>query len=225
MVLWEDEFLVVVDKPAGLLSIPDGYDQTQPHLLQVLQPTHGPLWVVHRLDRETSGVLVLARTALAHHLLNDQFAERRVNKRYHAIVYGVPDWEELQVEEALRKNGDRRHRTVIDPIRGKPASTGLHVLERYTTYALVEAHPHTGYTHQIRAQLAFIGFPILADELYGAAIPDTAQISPISRVALHALMLSFLHPITGDPLTFKAPYPQDFQNAVEFLRKRQSSGE
>ncbi|MDD5370258.1 MAG: RluA family pseudouridine synthase [Anaerolineaceae bacterium] len=219
IVIWEDDALLVVDKPAGLLSIPDGYDHNQPHLVKVLEPSYGSLWVVHRLDRETSGVMILARSARAHHLLNDQFAERRVEKSYHALILRNPPWDELNVEQPLRKDGDRRHRTTIDPVHGKPASTALRVIERFTSYCLIEAHPLTGYTHQIRAHLAFLHYPILADQLYGASTPSPAQLLPISRVALHAFRLACTHPITGEALEFEAPYPQDFQNALRILRE------
>jgi RluA family pseudouridine synthase len=233
-VIWKDDALLVVDKPAGLLSIPDGYRQETPYLLSVLAPEYRKLWIVHRLDRETSGVIVLARSADAHHRLNDQFAGREVRKVYHAIVLGAPDWEDTLVDEPLRKNGDRSHRTVIDRMRGKPASTSLRTLERFPSHALVEAQPHSGYTHQIRAHLAWIGFPIVSDPLYASrlAIPGDGKqntapeasgaVLPIDRVALHALKITFLHPITGQEMTFSAPYPNDFSAALDMLRQGSS---
>jgi tRNA pseudouridine32 synthase / 23S rRNA pseudouridine746 synthase len=229
-IIWKDDALLVIDKPAGLLSIPDGYRQETPHLLSVLASDYPKLWIVHRLDRETSGVIVLARSAEAHHRLNDQFAGREVHKTYHALVLGVPAWEETTVDEPLRKNGDRSHRTVIDRVHGKPASTSLRTLERFPTHALVEARPHSGYTHQIRAHLAFLGFPIASDPLYASRLagqqntaPDfSGAVPPIARVALHALQITFVHPITGQEMTFSAPYPSDFSAALEWLRQNQA---
>ncbi|MBN2258860.1 MAG: RNA pseudouridine synthase, partial [Anaerolineaceae bacterium] len=126
-ILFEDEAILVIDKPAGVLSLPDGYDRSFPHLTSLLAPRFGQLWIVHRLDRDTSGVLVLARTAVAHHDLNDQFRERRVHKTYHALVEPSPAWERMTADIPLRKDGDRQHRTVVDPQRGKPALTDFEV--------------------------------------------------------------------------------------------------
>jgi tRNA pseudouridine32 synthase / 23S rRNA pseudouridine746 synthase len=233
-VIWQDDALLVVDKPAGLLSIPDGYRQETPYLLSVLAPEYPRLWVVHRLDRETSGVIVLARSAEAHHRLNDQFAGRKVRKVYHAVVLGIPVWDEILVDEPLRKNGDRSHRTVIDRVRGKPASTSLRTLERFPANALIEAQPHSGYTHQIRTHLAWAGFPLAGDPLYAPRLstpgdrqqntaPDASgAVLQIDRVALHALQITFLHPITGQEMTFSAPYPRDFSAALDWLREDQA---
>lgn len=218
-----DDALVVIDKPAGLLSLPDGYDPSIPYLQKLLEPEFGKLWIVHRLDRETSGVLVLARSAEAHHKLNDQFSDRQVRKTYHALVFGFPAWHETQIDSPLRKNGDRQHRTVVDYQYGKPASTSLRVLEIFNSTALIEARPHTGYTHQIRAHLASIGLPLIGDSLYGHRAEALIQAPPsvdhvIARVALHALEICFTHPFTGETMAFHAPYPEDFSNAIQVLR-------
>jgi RluA family pseudouridine synthase len=231
-ILWMDDTVVVISKPAGLLSLPDGYKQQTPHLLTVLEPHLGKLWIVHRLDRDTSGVMLLARSAEAHHQLNDQFAGRRVQKTYHALVWGVPAWDELVIDQPLRKNGDRSHRTLVDPKYGKAASTTARILERFGAATLVQAQPHTGYTHQIRAHLAWAGYPIIADPLYKTKSQDlvspTAQqrtasdppetVLPIERAALHALEINFHHPVNGAEMTFTAPYPADFAAALRALR-------
>ena len=168
-VLWSDGALLVVDKPAGLPTLPDGYNPQAPHLKRLLEPEYGRLWIVHRLDRSTSGVIVLARTVQAHRALNAQFQEHTVEKIYHAIVTGAPDWEETAIDLPLRADGDRRHRTVVDAQGGKPAVTHLRVLERFAGYSLVEAVPHTGRAHQVRAHLLAAGFPLVGDALYGGA--------------------------------------------------------
>jgi tRNA pseudouridine32 synthase / 23S rRNA pseudouridine746 synthase len=217
-VLFEDEALLVIDKPAGVLSLPDGYDRSLPHLATLLEPVHGRLWLVHRLDRDTSGVLVLAHSAAAHHNLNDQFRERRVEKVYRALVAPAPGWKSRTADFPLRKDGDRQHRTVVDPERGKPATTELKVIERYTNAALLEARPHTGYTHQIRAHLRQLGCPILADALYQLSDNPVFDPPPIDRMALHAYKITFTHPVTGESLVFKAPQPADFEMAVARLR-------
>ncbi len=230
--IWSDDWILVIDKPAGLLSLPDGYRQEEPHLRSMLEPEVGRLWIVHRLDRDTSGVMVLARSALAHHRLNDQFVSRDVHKTYHALVWNRPDWDELMVDQPLRKNGDREHRTVIDPIRGKPARTLFRLARNFQDACLIEALPYSGYTHQIRAHLAWAGYPIISDPLYRSAkraedgaLAQNRKASPMEkelalpshRTALHALKISFAHPATGQEMAFEAPYPADFQAAVQLL--------
>jgi RluA family pseudouridine synthase len=230
LVLWFDQTLLAVNKPAGLLVVRGGFDDS-PYLAQLLEPQYGRLWVVHRLDRQTSGVLALARTAQAHRALNTQFQERRTTKVYHALVHGDPSWTEKTVDLALRRDGDRRHRTVVDPQHGKPSITHLRVLQRFGRYTLLEATPKTGRTHQIRAHLAALGLPIVADALYHgdkrlclSDIAPTASTESDShrplmeRVALHALRLKVAHPITGETLHFEAPYPADFAATLRQLR-------
>ncbi len=228
LVISQDPAILVVNKPAGLLSLQDGYDKTLPHLVKILSPEFGPLFIVHRLDRDTSGVVILARTIEAHRSLNIQFQKRTIAKVYHALVTGVPAWKEYTADLPLRKDGDRDHRTIIDFKLGKKAQTDLVLLEKFPGYALVEACPHTGYTHQIRAHLAYIGFPILADPLYGNREPlsqgTPTNLSqpfdlPIPRLALHACSITFLHPSQMVRVTFSAPYPPDLISAILALKR------
>lgn len=232
LVVWIDAHILVINKPSHLLTLPDGYDPALPHLKAILEPEFGPLWIVHRLDRETSGVLVLARTAQSHQALNTQFEHRQASKIYHAIVCGSPDWQESQVRQPLLVNGDHRHRTRVNPQRGKAAQTDLLVLERFKGYCLIQAIPQTGRTHQIRAHLASIDLPLLGDPLYGGSVGlYLSQIEPgshgdqenepplLNRVALHAWSLTFEHPDTKEKLTIEAPYPKDFQRALQMMRR------
>jgi tRNA pseudouridine32 synthase / 23S rRNA pseudouridine746 synthase len=154
ILLYTDETLLVVNKPAGLLSIADGYRPDLPHLARLLQAEFGRVWVVHRLDKDTSGVMLFARDAQTHRELNTQFEQRVVQKEYHAILAGMPEWEQIEIDLPLRVNGDRKHRTVIDHQNGKPARTSARVLERLGLFSLIAAAPHTGYTHQVRAHFA-----------------------------------------------------------------------
>lgn len=218
LLLWADDDLLVVNKPAGLPTLVDGYHPEAPYLAGLLREAYAPLWVVHRLDRETSGVMVFARTAQAHRELNRQFEQHQAAKRYHALASGAPAWETKQCSLRLRPDGDRRHRTVIDPRRGKPAETELRVLERFPGMCLLEAAPRTGRTHQIRAHLAALQLPLLGDALYGG--PDPAETGlPIARLALHAVQLSLLHPNSGLAQQFEAPYPPDFSACLAALRQ------
>jgi tRNA pseudouridine32 synthase / 23S rRNA pseudouridine746 synthase len=210
--LYQDPWLLAISKPAGLPTLPDGYNKTAPHVRSLLEGEWGRLWIVHRLDKETSGVLLLARTAAAHRVLNQQFDAHQVTKVYHALVIGSPIWDEQTFDAPLRLNGDRRHRTIPDP-NGKPAITQFRVLQRLGAFTLIEACPATGRTHQIRAPLGFVaGLPLAADVLYGCKLP--AEALPIARVALHAYSLTITHPANGEPLTIEAPYPDDFAAAL-----------
>jgi tRNA pseudouridine32 synthase / 23S rRNA pseudouridine746 synthase len=213
-VLWIDEALLAINKPSGLRTLPDGYNPDAPHLKSLLEPIYGKLWIVHRLDKESSGVIVLPRTAEAHRSLNTQFEQHTARKVYHALVRGVPEWDEKVVDFPLRANGDRRHRTVADAQRGKPSLTHLRMLERFKAFALVEARPATGRTHQIRCHLAALGYPLAGDALYGGAEP----VPPLVSFALHAKSLSLKHPVSGKTLLLEAPYPNDYQIALERLR-------
>jgi RluA family pseudouridine synthase len=239
MILWFDEWLLAVNKPAGLPTLPDGYHPDAPYLQGILSVEYGRLWVVHRLDRETSGVLVLARSAEAHRALNTQFDQRKVSKVYHALAVGAPSWEEQTVSLPLRVNVGHRHRTAIDARRGKPSVTHFKILERFrcpvpsgksqspSQFLLIEARPETGRTHQIRAHLAAAGCPILGDHLYGEVLQmkpgiKDGQPNPhtlLERLGLHARSLDLFHPTSGEKMHFEAPYPKDFESALQQLRK------
>lgn len=213
-IIHADSDLLVIDKPAGILSIPDGYDRAVPYLGGILEPSYGRLWVVHRLDKETSGVMVFARNPQAHKALNTQFAGHQISKTYHALVDGHPDWDEKCMDMPLRTNVGRRNRTTVDIADGKMSLTRFRVLEKFRGHALLEACPETGRTHQIRAHLYDLGYAILTDPLYGAGL-----VSPlIGRLALHAVSISVWHPTTGVMITFEAPYPQDFEVGLTQLR-------
>jgi RluA family pseudouridine synthase len=215
-VIWVDEDVLAIDKPAGLRTLPDGYDPSAPHLRILLEPGYGRLWIVHRLDKDTSGVIVLARSAAAHRLLNTQFDQHTVRKTYHTLVEGLPGWEAYTARVPLRPNGDRRHRTVVDPQQGKEATTHFRLLERFRDYALLEAMPETGRTHQIRAHLAALGLPIAGDTLYGSQ--QSLDLPAPQRPLLHAFALEFNHPGTQEHLRLEAPYPADFAAAIRSLR-------
>jgi len=221
MILYSDAFILAIDKPAGLLSAQDGYRPDLPTVQSTLEPDWGRLFRVHRLDKDTSGVLVLARTPEAHRALDRQFARHEVKKIYHALCIGAPTWQHTTISAPLRVNGDRSHRTVVDRAAGKPAHTSLNLLAQYHGFCAVEARPTTGYTHQIRAHLSSIGFPILGDPLY--RLPPALKDHPLDlvffqsfpRTALHAASLTFTHPGTQEIMTILAPDPLDF---VEFIR-------
>jgi RluA family pseudouridine synthase len=213
IILHEDAVLLVVNKPAGTPVLPDGWEKDAPYLVKLLTEQFGKLWVVHRLDKITSGVMVFARTAEAHRALNMKFEQHEAQKVYHAIVVGVPGWEQHTARHPLRVNVGHRHRTIVDQSKGKPSETTFRILELYQGFSLLEAIPGTGRTHQIRVHAYAIGFPLLGDTLYSAPASDI-----ISRPALHSQSLTFTHPASGEGVFFTAPYPDDFQTALEKLR-------
>jgi RluA family pseudouridine synthase len=220
-VLYQDSSLLAVNKPAGLLTIRDGYNPDLPYAVRLLEPVFGRLWVVHRLDRDTSGTLIFARNPSVHRELNMQFENRLTKKEYHAWIDGVPDWEEAVLESPLLVNGDRHHRTILSVEKGKPARTEIEMIEKHAGWSLVLARPKTGYTHQIRAHLKAAGFPILFDPLYGPKPdrwPEKYSKIKTKRLALHAFILSIIHPVTHKPLAIQAPYPPDILQMMAQLK-------
>lgn len=209
-IIYEDSHLFVLNKPARLPVLPDGWDPDAPYLSKMLTEAYGKIWVVHRLDKVTSGVMLIARTAQAHQALNDQFERHEIEKVYLAIVEGLPPWDEHTARHMLQTNVGRKHRTVVVRKRGKKSETHFKVLKLGQAQALLEAQPTTGRTHQVRAHLSALGYPLLGDTLYGAPATDL-----ITRPALHAVSLSFIHPASGQPVTCNAPVPGDFLTALE----------
>lgn len=203
-VLFTDESLVVINKPAGLRSVPDGYDPSLPHIRSVLEPFLGKLWMVHRLDKETSGLMVLARDANAHRELNRQFRQHEPIKHYLAQVAPQPSWNEIIIEAPLKVNADRAHRTRVDFEKGKPARTDFLVRRREENWAELDCTLHTGITHQIRAHLYHLGLGILGDPLYQPPQFKAASKPEVNRMMLHASELTFTHPKTGAVLHFTA---------------------
>ncbi len=209
---FQDNHILVLNKPAGIPVLPDGWEKDSPCLVKMLEEEFGKMWVVHRLDKITSGVMVFAREAESHRALNMQFENHEVEKVYHAIVEGNPKWEERTAKHPLRINVGHKHRTVVDDRNGKPSETRFRLRELYQSSAVIEAMPKTGRTHQVRVHASALGHPLVGDVLYGAA-----ESNIITRPALHALSLTFTHPISHERLTFTAEYPQDFATALKLL--------
>ncbi|MBI4730556.1 MAG: RluA family pseudouridine synthase [Chloroflexi bacterium] len=210
-ILHLDDQLVALNKPAGIAAVPGGWEKDAPSLVKMLEADYGKVWIVHRLDKVTSGVILFARTAAAHRTLSLIFETRAVHKVYRAIVCGVPGWDEHTARHRLLPDVGHKHRTVIDHVHGKSAVTQFRVLERIGSHTMLEATPETGRTHQVRAHVSALGFPLVADTLYGAPETDI-----ISRPALHAFSLEF--EFEGKPFSFTAPYPNDFAEALKKIR-------
>jgi len=202
-ILHIDDGLVVVRKPAGLLSVPGrGPDRADCVVTRVQQRVPDAL-VVHRLDMATSGLLLMARGLQAQRLLSAAFAERRVTKRYVAVVAGLPAEDCGEVALPLVCDWPNRPRQMVDHARGKPALTRWRVLSRHAQDGTtrLELEPVTGRSHQLRVHLQSIGHPILGDALY--APPHWQRASP--RLLLHACQLAVVHPVSGEALAFSDP--------------------
>ena len=211
-ILHEDSFVLVIDKPAGLPVLPDGWEKDAPYLVKMLEEQFGKVFIVHRLDKITSGVMVFARDAETHRALNMQFEKHEAQKVYHAIVEGNPKWEEKVTRFPLHANVGHKHRTIVDDRNGKPSETRFKILKRYQSSAWVEALPMTGRTHQIRVHASALEHPLLGDLLYGAQATNK-----IARPALHAYSLTFTHPESNERVTFQAEHPRDFATTLKLL--------
>jgi 23S rRNA pseudouridine955/2504/2580 synthase len=228
-VLFEDEYLLVIDKPAGV-AVHGGSGVAFGVIEQMREarPLGKFLELVHRLDRETSGVLMLAKKRVALVGLHEQIRENRMDKRYYACAHGewAPDWGQRRaVKVALTKyltaDGERRVRVDLD---GLASHTVFNLVERWPGYVLVEAELKTGRTHQIRVHLAHLGLPIVGDAKYGdfalnKALARADARPGLKRMFLHAHRLSLLHPVTGEPLTFEAPLPAQCRRFLDQLNE------
>ena len=227
-IVFEDEHIVVINKAPGIVTHPGAGtgDDTLVHAL--LHHTGGKLataggalrpGIVHRLDKETSGVMLFAKTDEAYYALIEKFAARELQKEYLALVDKAPDLLAGVIKEPIDRHPTNRVKMAVRE-DGKPAWTDWFVEEKFgDTAALVRCILHTGRTHQIRVHLAFIGHPILGDRTYGKIV-HKHEGWPLPRVMLHAARLRLDHPISGEPLDFSAFPPPDFANLADYLRDR-----
>ncbi len=232
-VVFEDSDIIVFNKASGILTAADRYDNDAPRLDVLAEEKHGKLLAVHRIDKDTSGLIVYAKTKESHRSLSMAFEKKDVKKVYHALVYGRPLWEEYLCDAALMIDGDAKHRSVVNKRQGKPSKTELKFLGSCNAFSWIEARPITGRTHQIRAHLLHEGFQIVCDPLYGGnqkAIKlsdikrswkgDVFTERPLlNRLALHAYSLEFEHPSTGKKMSFIAPYSKDMDSLRKQLAK------
>jgi 23S rRNA pseudouridine955/2504/2580 synthase/23S rRNA pseudouridine1911/1915/1917 synthase len=230
-IIFENEHFVVLNKPAGLLSIPDR-EGKDPSLKTWLRAKYGNIFVVHRLDRDTSGIIVFAKDEATHQYLSKIFEERAVEKIYVGLVQGSLALPKGSVDQPIMEHPTRPAVMVVNK-RGKASLTDYEVLEELGLYSLVQFHIHTGRTHQIRVHMQALGHPIVCDETYGDGRPvfissfkrnyklskNEEQEHPIlHRLALHAELLHFQDQ-QGESHTFEAPLPKDMRALVQQLRK------
>jgi 23S rRNA pseudouridine1911/1915/1917 synthase len=220
VILYEDEQVGVIDKPAGMVVHP-AFGHTSgtlvnavlarwPEIARFSAPERAG--IVHRLDKETSGVILIAKSAAALDDLRAQFKEREVEKRYVALVEGMPPTPEGVIDAPIGRDPNQRKRMAV--VRdGRPAVTEYRVIETYAYHSLLEVFPKTGRTHQIRVHLAFIGCPVVGDNVYG---PRKQRIK-MKRHFLHAAAITFALPGDGRRLTVESPLPASLQNIVDKL--------
>ena len=234
-ILFEDDEILAINKPAGMLTIPDRYDKNAPNLVAILKERYEDIFTVHRLDKETSGVLLFAKSASAHRDLSLQFQEQRVLKIYHAVVGGIVPRDEIEIDIPLILNPANKP-GVLPSARGKESLTILKVLERFKTTTLVECNLVTGRHHQLRAHVASIGHPLLIDDLYGentefflSSIKKRFNLKKndeekpvINRITMHAYRIAFAHPETHEQMSLVADYPKDFRVLLQVLKKYSS---
>jgi len=203
-ILHEDAAVLVVNKPTLLLSVPGRADDNKDCLITRLQENGYPdALIVHRLDWETSGIILLAREADSHRELSRQFHDRETEKAYTALCWGQPDRDSGSIDLPLRYDPPTKPRHVVDHKLGKRALTFWRVLERHADHCRVELTPVTGRSHQLRVHMLSIGHPLLGDRLY--ANPEA--LAAHERLCLHASMLAFTHPVSGERLCFTCPAP------------------
>lgn len=204
-ILYVDDDLLVVDKPYGLLSVPGRDPANRDCVPSRLHAEYGELRIVHRLDFDTSGVMVLARNAEAHRRVNRQFEQRRVEKFYEALVWGLPAEDRGKIELPICVDWPNRPKKIVDPVNGKHALTYYTVLRRDAerNISRVELQPVTGRSHQLRVHLAEIGHPILGCPFYA----HTAARAAADRLTLHARTLQLAHPTSEATMRFEAPTP------------------
>lgn len=201
-ILHEDAAILVLDKPAGLLSVPGKLEGRQDCLVTRLQAARWDALTVHRLDCDTSGVIIFARTKQAQGFLGQEFEQRRARKTYVARLHGVVAGDSGAIDLPLGSDWDYRPRQKVDHTHGKPAQTNWQVIGRIDTETRVRLTPHTGRSHQLRVHMLALGHPIIGDQIYA---PETSATYP--RLMLHAETLALHHPVTGDWVSFTAPAP------------------
>ncbi len=243
-ILYEDDSIAVINKPADMVTHPGKSNffgtlaAAVQHHFDQLSDTAGTLrpGIVHRLDRDTTGVIVIAKSNQTHHRLSRQFERREVRKEYRAIVQGELDKQSDRIETFLRVHPKAREKMIVcsEDARARRAITTYEVLERFRGYTYVRLLPQTGRTHQLRVHMLHLGHPIVADKLYAprkelrigdlvdkATLADTEYASEdilINRQALHAWQLEIRHPLTDRLLVFRADLPDDMQRTLEALR-------
>ncbi|MDI9597349.1 MAG: RluA family pseudouridine synthase, partial [Atribacterota bacterium] len=222
---FEDEHMMVIDKAAGMIVHPTGKVRTGTLVNAILYHCQGNLpgingvnrpGIVHRLDKETSGLMMIAKTELAHHSLTKQIKERSIVKKYIALVYGILKDKAGYIEAPIGRDKNHRNKMSVSNIASREAKTYFEVIKYFESFTLLLLRLYTGRTHQIRVHLRFIGHPVVGDKLYGIRKEKNNYIS-IQRQALHSHYLQFSHPATGQTMSFTSALPDDIKKQLAIL--------
>lgn len=229
LIIYEDNDIVAINKPPFIASLHERFDSNVQSIIQLVKDVNPEYALCHRLDRETSGVMLVAKNADAYRDLAIQFEKRTVKKIYHAVVSASVALENLVVDLPLFT--DSKRRVQISKKSGKPSLTIFNTIKQYKHFSLLACEPQTGRLHQIRVHAASQNLPLVCDELYGGKVPELSLIKRkvkygadetnkpmMSRVALHAFSISFISPDKG-PVAISAPYPKDFNVLIKLLDK------
>jgi 23S rRNA pseudouridine1911/1915/1917 synthase len=232
-VCFEDDHLLIINKKAGLRTIPDRYSADGPNLFAMLKKRYGNIWVIHRLDKDTSGIICFAKSEEAHKSMSLQFQDRTVKKTYSAIVDGALTKSSGSIATSIAPHPNRKGAMIINN-NGKAALTHFQLKEGFKQFSLLEVEIMTGRTHQIRVHLASIHHPLAVDKLYGKRealflseikrkgfkIGRNKEERPIlNRQPLHANQLVFVHPASGETMHITASLPKDMNALLKQLRK------
>ena len=232
-ILFEDDEIIVVNKAPGIYTIEPRHKTDDTVLYDEIKKSLDELFIVHRLDKDTSGIIIFAKTAKSHKILSEQFQDNKIEKTYYAFVDGNLDLDDdvYLIDIPILVTPGRYKVQISD--RGKPSQTKIRVVESYRNYTLIEAKLITGRTHQIRAHMQYLGYPLIVDKLYGHKKElylseikrkykhksETPERPLIKRQTLHSRTLAFYHPATNEKMHFEAPLPKDLKALRNQLRK------
>ena len=234
-IIFENERFVAINKPSGLLTIPDRHNDLLNSLYKTLQLRYEKIFIVHRLDKDTSGLILFAKDEATHKFLSQLFEQRNVEKYYQAIVNGSLQHKKGIIDEPIAEHPVHKGMMAVNK-KGKPSVTAYEVLEEYGIYSLVQFKIHTGRTHQIRVHMKYIGHPVACDEMYGDANPvllssfkkkfklskhDEEERPLLSRLALHSYELKFKDPDNKEH-DLKADLPKDMRALLQQLKKNRN---
>ena len=232
-ILFEDQYIIAVNKPSGVLSIPDRFNPNLPNLVSSLKIKYPDIIPVHRLDKFTSGVILFAKDAETHKLISADFESRNVEKYYIALVDGIPSPDSGRIDVPISESTVTRGKMLVHK-RGKSSITEYKVLKSFKTYSLLYLKLFTGRMHQIRVHMQYLGNPLIVDQLYGKR--DSFYLSEIkhkkfnlgksddekpllTRQPLHAEKLVIIHPYTSERLEIQSPLPKDIQAVIHQMEK------
>ena len=237
-IVFENDDFIAVNKEAGMLTIPDRHDDTQLSLYKILNQKYGKIFIVHRLDRDTSGLILFAKNEATHKYLSQLFEQRNIQKKYLGIVRGSMPEKKGSINEPIAEHPVKKGMMAINK-KGKPSLTNYEVLEDYGIYSLVQFEIQSGRTHQIRVHTKSLGHPIICDEMYGDGKPillssfkkkyklsqnELEERPIISRLALHSFILHFKD-IHHKDFFLEAPLPKDMRALLQQLKKNRKQAD